>query len=198
MLRIRDLMTTDVVTLSPELSLRDAMTILTTRHITGAPVVGGGKVVGVISLTDLAEFAASSPGVPTFRMPAEEPDEWETAGDPTHLDEPPAAYFVELYDDAGPDVSARFEEVSGPEWNALEDHTVAEAMSRRLLVLPPDAPVDHAAAVMRRGGIHRVLVMDGDWLRGILTTTDIANAVADHRFTPRVYVFGHSARARGH
>jgi CBS domain-containing membrane protein len=71
MLRIHDIMSTDVVTLSPEASLRDAMDVLTTHHITGAPVVTGRKVVGVVSLTDLAEFAASSPGVPANgRTPA--------------------------------------------------------------------------------------------------------------------------------
>lgn len=197
MLRIRDIMTTDVVTLSPDASLRDAMDTLTSRHITGAPVVAAGRVAGVVSLTDLAEFAASQPGVPTLRPPVDEPDEWENAGDMAYLDDPPSAYFAELYDDAGADVAARFDQSESPEWNALEDHTVAEAMSRRISVLPPDAPVDHAAAVMRRAGIHRVLVMDGGELLGVLTTTDIANAVADHRLQSRVYVFGHAAAARG-
>jgi CBS domain-containing protein len=58
MLRVRDIMTTDVVTLSPDLSLRDAMALLTRRHISGAPVVSAGRVVGVASLTDFADFAA--------------------------------------------------------------------------------------------------------------------------------------------
>lgn len=197
MLRIHEIMSTDVVTLSPEASLRDAMDVLTTHHITGAPVVTGRKVVGVVSLTDLAEFAASSPGVPTFRQPVADLDEWENAGDSAYLDAPPSAYFLELYDDAGADVVERFDQTETPEWNSLEDHTVGEAMNRRISVLPPDAPVDHAAGVMRRAGIHRVLVMDGSELRGVLTTTDIANAVADHRFTSRVYVFGKQAESRG-
>lgn len=197
MLRVRDIMSTEVVTLSPELSLRDAMDVLTTRHITGAPVVSGGRVVGVVSLTDLAEFAAQSPGVPTHRMPVEEPDDWENAGDLAYAEEPPAAYFSEMWDDAGAEVTQRFEQTETPEWNLLEDHTVGETMNRRISVLPPDAPVDHAAAVMRRAGIHRVLVMEDTRLLGVLTTSDIADAVADHRLTSRVYVFGSQANARG-
>lgn len=197
MLRIREIMTTDVVTLSPDASLRDAMEALTSRHITGAPVAAGRKVIGVVSLTDLAEFAAASPGVPTLRPPVDEPDDWENAGDLPSPDEPPSAYFAELYDDAGADVTLRMDHTDSPEWNVLEDHTVAEAMNRRVSALPPDAPVDHAAAVMRRAGIHRVLVMEGPELLGVLTTTDIANAVADHRLQARTYVFGHSAMARG-
>lgn len=197
MLRIQDIMTRDVVALAADLSLRDAMDILTSRHITGAPVTRGGRVVGVISLTDLAEFAAQSPGVPTLRPPVDEPDDWENAGDAALLDEPPGAYFTELWDDAGADAASRMDQTETPEWNSLEDHTVAEAMNRRISMLPPDAPVDHAAGVMRRAGIHRVLVMEDQQLLGVLTTTDIANAVADHRFTPRVYVFGKAAAARG-
>lgn len=195
MLRIHEIMSTRVVSIPPETSLRDAMDVLTTHHITGAPVVSGRKVVGVVSLTDLAEFAASSPGVPPFRQPIADVDEWENAGDSAYLDAPPSAYFLELSDDAGADVVARFGQTETPEWNSLEDHTVGEAMNRRISVLPPDAPVDHAAAVMRRAGIHRVLVMDGSELLGVLTTTDIANAVADHRVTTRICVFGNS---RGH
>jgi CBS domain-containing protein len=197
MLRIRDIMTTDVVTLSPDLSLRDAMDILTSRHITGAPVASGCKVIGVISLTDLAEYAAASPGVPTLRQPVEDPDDWENAGDLPDPDVPPAAYFAGLWDDAGATVTERFDHAETPEWNALEDHTVGEAMTRRISALPPDAPVDHAAGVMRRAGIHRVLVMEGQELLGVLTTTDIASAVADQRFHSRTYVFGHPARLRG-
>lgn len=197
MLRISEIMTTNVVTLSPDLSLRDAMDVLTTRHITGAPVVSGRKVVGVVSLTDLAEFAASSRDVPTPRPPVEDVDDWENAGDLAWLDEPPSTYFVDLYDDSGAEVTQRFDRNGTPDWSSLEDHTVAEVMTRRISVLPPDAPVDHAAAVMRLAGIHRVLVMEGSNLLGVLTTTDIANAVADQRITPRLYVFGHAARARG-
>ena len=42
---------------------------------------------------------------------------------------------------------------------------------------------------MREHAIHRVLVMEQDRLRGIVTTSDIAAAVADHKLTTRTYVF---------
>lgn len=197
MLRLRDIMSRDLVTLSPDLSLRDAMDVLTTQQITGAPVVANHKVVGVISLTDLVEFAAASPGVPTERPDLSDMDDWENPGDLPTDDEPPSAFFAELWDDAGADVVERFAQTEGPEWNNLEEHTVGEAMSRKVAALPPDAPVDHAAAVMRRAGIHRVLVMEGAELVGVVTTSDIADAVADHRITSRVYVFGNSAKDRG-
>lgn len=197
MLRLKDIMTRELVTLSPDLSLRDAMDVLITQHITGAPVVSGTHVVGVISLTDLVEFAAGAPGVPTEREDMSDMDDWENPGELPTDDEPPSAFFAELWDDAGADVAERFAETEGPEWNVLEEHTVGEAMNRKVCSLPPDAPVDHAAAVMRRAGIHRVLVMEGAALVGMVTTSDITDAVADHRITSRVYVFGTPAGNRG-
>src|SRR5688572_32494737 len=101
MLRLRDIMTSDVVSIGPELTLRDAMDLLTTRHISGAPVVARGKVVGVVSLTDLAESAAGMPGVPTQRPDVAEWGEFDNPGDWVEGDEPPSAFFAEMYDDAG-------------------------------------------------------------------------------------------------
>jgi CBS domain-containing protein len=50
---------------------------------------------------------------------------------------------------------------------------------------------------MRRAGIHRVLVMEEGELLGVVTTTDLANTVADQPTPARVYVFGKPAAARG-
>ena len=49
MLRLRDIMTTELLTFSPETSVRDAMESLAAKHVSGAPVVAGTKVVGVVS-----------------------------------------------------------------------------------------------------------------------------------------------------
>ena len=193
MLRLRDLMTRDVVTVSPELSVREAMELLSSRHISGAPVVSNNAVIGVVSLTDLAELAAGAPGVPTERPELAEWGEFETPGDWIDEDVPPGAYFADMWDDAGVDASQRMSEDRGPEWNALEEHTVGEAMNRRIAALPPDTPVDEAAALMQRVGIHRVLVMEGTRLLGVVSTKDISDAVAQHRVTTNVYVFGKRA-----
>jgi CBS domain-containing protein len=189
MLALRDIMTRDVVTVSPDLSLRDAMELLTSRHITGAPVVANGRVVGVVSLTDLAEFAAATPGVPTERPELAEWGDFDEPVDWPEGDEPPSTYFAHLWDDAGAEVAERLQSTSGPEWNALEEHTVDEAMNRVISSLPASTPVQRAAEMMQRSGIHRVIVMDDDKLVGVVTTKDISDLVADERFTKRVYVF---------
>ena len=51
MLALRDIMTADVVTVSPQTTLREAMELLAQRHLSGAPVVSGGELVGVVSAT---------------------------------------------------------------------------------------------------------------------------------------------------
>ena len=189
MLRLRDIMTREVLTVGPELSLREAMSLFVTRHISGAPVVSNAKVVGVVSLTDLAEFSAASPGVPTERPVQAEWGEWDIPAELPEGTEPPSAFFAEMWDDSGADVGERMSESGGPEWNVLEEHTVGEVMSRDVRAMPADATVEAAADFMRSAGIHRVLVMDDGQLEGIVSTSDIAAAVADHKFTKRVYVF---------
>lgn len=53
-MNVKDVMTSDVVTVRPETSLKDVAAILTERRISGAPVVdASGKVVGVVSEGDI-------------------------------------------------------------------------------------------------------------------------------------------------
>ena len=190
MLRLTDIMTRDVVTLPLELSIRDAMALFSTRHITGAPVVAKGKVVGVVSLTDLAEFAAGTPGVPTERPDQAEWGEWAEDKNEPEGTEPPSAFFSDMWDDAGAEVSERIGVPEGPEWSVLDEHTVSEVMNRQICSLSPSTAVEYAAGYMRGAGIHRVLVMDGEELLGLVSTSDIADAVADGKISRRVYVFG--------
>ena len=61
MLCVRDIMTSAVVKLSPESTIREAMETLSTNHLTGAPVIAGERVVGLISMSDILGFLISSP-----------------------------------------------------------------------------------------------------------------------------------------
>jgi predicted transcriptional regulator len=64
-LRVRDVMSTDIVTLRGNMPLDEAARTLNARHISGAPVLDGSRIVGVISLTDLAQrwTSLSNPSV---------------------------------------------------------------------------------------------------------------------------------------
>ena len=52
-MKVSDVMTTDVVTVSVDTPLRDVAALLAAREISGVPVVGEGRVVGVVSEGDI-------------------------------------------------------------------------------------------------------------------------------------------------
>jgi CBS domain-containing protein len=52
-MRVRDVMTTDVLTVAPETELRDVAALLVQKRISGVPVVEGGRVLGVVSERDI-------------------------------------------------------------------------------------------------------------------------------------------------
>ena len=180
MTTIEAIMTRDVTTLDPELSLREAGERLAADGVSGAPVVSGTRLIGVVSITDLVDFQASNPGVPARRDDLQEWGEYDTADRwEEEVADPPSGYFVELWAESGGDVRERFDITEGPEWDILGEHTVAEVMTRSVVALAPESTVREAAELMVKRGIHRVLVLKDDQLVGIVTTTDVVRAVAE-------------------
>jgi CBS domain-containing protein len=170
MLKLRDFMTRDVATLAPEDTLRAAIAMLSERFITGAPVVSGDDVVGVVSAMDIMDFAATA-----MALPAEtQAEEWpaDDAGDDVA-----SSYFTDLWD-RGTDL---LDDGGVLAHDVLEDHTVGDAMTTTLLMLPGDAEVHEAAAYMIEHGVHRVLVADAGQLEGLVTTTDFLRLIAERR-----------------
>ncbi|MFN8574801.1 MAG: CBS domain-containing protein [Gemmatimonadaceae bacterium] len=147
MIKLREIMTTDVLTVDPDLSIREAAEVFATRHIGGAPVLRDGRVVGIITANDILDFMAS------------------LAAEPAEADEGLVA-------------------------NPLEDHTIEEAMTRPpLRCLSPDATAQEAAFLMKEAAVHRVLVMEGDRLSGVVSSLDLAKAVADGKLASRTLIF---------
>ena len=63
MVKLRDVMSRDPVTFSAETDLVDAIEVLAERHIGGAPVVKGDRIVGVLTSGDILEFVSANPAV---------------------------------------------------------------------------------------------------------------------------------------
>lgn len=147
MLKVKDLMTRDVLTIAPNTSVREAAEILSTERVSGTPVVRLGKLVGMLSAADLLDFIAALP--------------------------------------ADPDAVS-----GGLEHGILDDHTVEEAMTRGpLTTIAPDAPASRAAEVMKEENIHRLPVVEGGRLVGIISTSDVVKAVAERKISYRTFVF---------
>lgn len=196
MLRLRDIMSTEVVTVGPTTTLREAAELLATRHIGGAPVVDGSSLVGVVSASDILALAAAATAT---RAEPDEPPEYEADDDTSAWsggDDPSARHFTKAPADLERDV---VDWMDGPTPGAdvLDGHTVADVMTRELVTLPPTADVVSAAGVLRRAEVHRVLVVDRGKLLGIVTTTDIARAVAERRLVRHTFVFDTARPGRG-
>lgn len=179
---VRDLMTPadELATLSPEATLLEAAELLDSRHVEAAPVLAGSTLAGVVSVTDLVAFAAWQPELP--EGPAgPEWGEWPQAEEWEEGVEPPAAFYQDLWLDAGGDLADALAEISAAGGSAFSQHTVSEVMTRRILSIQPSAPARTAAQAMLRASVHRLLVMDDGRLAGLLTTSDLVAAVADGR-----------------
>lgn len=178
MTHVSEIMTSDVATVTPDMTLREALEALRARTVGGAPVLHGADVVGVLSMADLLELQATRPAVPAFR---EDQAEWSDWGEPEPWKEgeSPPQFFLDFWTDAGADTSERMGRIEGPEWDFLADYNVGEVMSRKLLHVRPEDDVRIAARRMTDAGVHRVLVLDGGCLVGVLSASDVVAAVAE-------------------
>lgn len=58
-LRVQEVMTGDVKSLSPDMPMSVALDLFRTARISGAPVIANGQVIGVVSLEDLIRYLTS-------------------------------------------------------------------------------------------------------------------------------------------
>jgi CBS domain-containing protein len=63
-----DFMTRDVFAVGPDTSLETAARMLAQRRISGAPVIDNGRVVGVVSASDLVDPDADVSGIPGYPL----------------------------------------------------------------------------------------------------------------------------------
>lgn len=146
-----DLMSPDVFTIPAGTPLADAAEQLVERHISGAPVVAGGKVVGVLSLFDLVSHSAF--------------------GERRHHGY--YSYPPRVDDGGGILWEGHLEQA------IKSGATVDSVMTRDLISVAPEEPIPAVAKLMVDRHIHRVLVMNDGKLVGLLSTTDILAYVAE-------------------
>ncbi len=173
MLQLKDVMQRDVVAVSPDLTLRELVEVLSEHEVSGVPVVLNGKVVGVVSTTDIFDFREETSG----SRPSDASD--GPSGPPrrgTSFES-----FSDTYELADAETLEWMRTTRSRDWDLLDESTVADIMTRKVLSLTSTTTVKKAAAYMLDAGVHRLLVIDGGELQGIVTTTDIVRAVAEGR-----------------
>jgi len=139
-------METQVITVSPDDPLPYVQRLFFEEEIAGAPVVDErGRVLGIISSMDLLRAATEQHEV--------------ERGEPIHLE---AGLEFSLPAGMGEQLEARLPEISA-----------SEVMTPGAASVGPEAPVCEVARLMRSQRIHRVLVVEDDRLRGIISTFDM-------------------------
>jgi CBS domain-containing protein len=150
----RDVMNRDVLGVRVDMTVREAAGFLTENHIGGAPVLDEeGRLVGVVSLTDLAENASEHPDIAAAGARARR--------DVRGLDERPAGgNLARLHDEP-------------------EDLLVRDIMTPTVYTVPEDTPVPEIARAMIAGRIHRLFVTRQRRVVGIVTPLDLLRLLAD-------------------
>ena len=147
----RDVMNDQILTVTEDMTAHELATFLTDHEISGAPVEDAdGRLVGVVSTTDLARTAFESGSAeeeehPFYRSWAEDSLDLDDLAD-LHIEE--------------------------------EGLQVRDIMTPTVFAVEVDAPVSHVARSMLDGHLHRLLVIEGQRVVGIVSTSDLLRLLA--------------------
>lgn len=143
MLKAKDIMTRDVVTVTPETGVTEIARLLLERRFNGVPVVNqSGDLVGVISQSDLIAEQKKLPIPSVF----------------TILDA-----FISIYP---PGKMAK-------EVQKIAAMKASQAMTTDPVTVGPEEGIDEIASIMVNKSIHTIPVLEGGKLVGIIGKEDI-------------------------
>ena len=149
----KDIMNTDVLTVKDDMTLPELADFLVEHEISGAPVVdSSGNLVGVVSLTDIAESASRE----------------EFGPDPLYGD-----FFRHAWE-------FRLERDEMNRLHIENDSVhVCEIMTPTVYTVPEDTLISDIARTMIAGRIHRLLVTRDNKVVGIITTLDMLRTIVE-------------------
>jgi len=143
MLKARDIMTKNVITVTPDTEITQAAKLLLENHFNGLPVVDeSGKLIGIICQDDLI--------IQQKRLPL------------------PSLFT--FFDGLIPLTSYRSLE---KEVEKIVATTVSQAMTTDPITIDPDASLEDIATLMVNNNIHTLPVLDRDRLVGVIGKEDV-------------------------
>ena len=153
---IGDIMQKKVKTIGPDKSLPDLERELLRWRIGAMPVVErGGKLVGIVSRSDVV------------RQLCLERSLGEAMAD-AYRDQTDASFATKAESAIGGAIGQRMERLR-----------VRDVMICDVLTVPPDLPVTQAAKLLIERRIHRLPVVEGEKLVGIVSSLDFTRIVAE-------------------
>lgn len=151
---VKDAMNKNVITCKPDDPVSELAELFKNKHISGMPVVEKGKVVGIVSETDLLTLFKSPELSDDMILPS-----------PFEIIEMPLRSLV------------RFEEFK----KALEDiriKPVREIMKKKIYSISPDSTLEDASSMMVKHRVNRLPVIDNGKLVGIVVRSDIIRGLS--------------------
>ena len=152
----KDLMRRDVAVVESSATLGDLERSFSEAKVSGFPVLENGRVVGVISRADVVnQLAHDQNGASTF--------------------------YAEIGTLDSGDVLATFDEIASRAGKTGEQMSIAELMTHAIVSVAPDDSLQQVARTIMEHRVHRVLVVDGGQLVGIVSSLDLVRLVAEAR-----------------
>ena len=143
MLNASDIMTTEVITVKTNTSLKELAKILYENHINGVPVVDDdGLLIGIICESDLIRKDKK-----------------------LHIPTVVTIFDAVLYLESPKKMEKEIQRVNAT--------TVEDLYSKEVLTVDEKTPVDEIATLMTQKKIYTIPVMDGDRLVGIIGKADL-------------------------
>lgn len=143
-MRARQIMTKNVMTVTPETSILDAATMMLRCHVSGLPVLDDGVLVGIVSQSDFLRRSEIG----------------------TQRRRPRWLQFL-----IGPEgLAADFVHEHG--------RKIEDVMTRDPVFAQEDTPLDELVHLMEKHDVHRLPIMRGKTLVGIVTRSNLLQAVA--------------------
>ncbi len=153
-MRAMDIMTTDVITVDPDMTVQDLAKLLAERGISGAPVVdASGRLVGIVSEGDLLHRVE----IGTARRHRERRRSW-------------------WLDDFASDLARDYIRSHG--------RTVKDIMTRDVVTVTEDTDLGEVAALLEAKRIKRVPITRDGKVIGIITRANLVRALASTKSTP--------------
>lgn len=146
-MRVSEIMTRDVLTVTPDTPIKQIISVLSGQAISGLPVVeADGRLVGIVSEGDLVmrEKPVHMPAAVAFLG---------------------ALIFVE-------DFKQTFEDL-----RRHVGATAQDVMTHAVITIGPEATTEEAAKIMIDRDVKRLPVVEGDRLIGILTRKDLVRSL---------------------
>jgi CBS domain-containing protein len=149
----KQIMSKDVIVLEENTLVTEAINTLTTKKITGAPVVDGyGRLIGVMSLTDVLEK----------NFAKKDNDNNNATG----------VFYTRDWEEV--------DSLNVENKKDFENLVVRDIMSHITLTANEDTPVVEMADMMMSYRIHRLIVTNDEKVVGIVTTMDMLKCIKQY------------------